>query len=124
LKEREIGDVFPIFESFETLDVFFFCFASILLKVSKLQVFCFLALFYSQSWHPLLIAQNIEKLNNNSFHPWKMKMEFLLREKDMCKITLGELLALEVEFGEIVLKRGVIEHGLFIERTNWLVEQF
>jgi hypothetical protein len=69
-------------------------------------------------------AQNIEKLNNNSFHPWKMKMEFLLHEKDLCKITLGELLPPEVEFGEVVFKRGVIEHRLFMEGTNWLVKQF
>jgi hypothetical protein len=31
-------------------------------------------------------------------------MEFLLHEKDLWEITLGELLLLEVEFGEIVLE--------------------
>ncbi len=30
----------------------------------------------------------------------------------------------EVEFGEIVLKGSVVEHCLFMERTNSLVEQF
>lgn len=69
-------------------------------------------------------AQNIENLNSNSFHTWKMKMEFLLHEKDLCEITLGELLPQEVEFGKIVLKGGVVEHHLFMKRTNWLVQQF
>jgi hypothetical protein len=31
-------------------------------------------------------------------------MKFLLHEKDLWEITLGELLLLEVEFGEIVLE--------------------
>jgi len=31
-------------------------------------------------------------------------MEFLLHEKDLWEITLGELLLLEVEFGETVLE--------------------
>jgi len=69
-------------------------------------------------------AQNIEKLNNNSFHTWKMKMEFLLHEKDLCKITSGELLPPKVEFGDSVFKGSVIEHRLLMETTNWLVEQF
>ncbi len=69
-------------------------------------------------------GQNIEKLNSNSFHTWKMKMEFLVHEKDLCEITLGKLLPQEVEFGEIVPKGGVVEHRLFMEKTNWLVEQF
>jgi hypothetical protein len=34
-------------------------------------------------------AQNIEKSNSNNFHTWKMKMKFLLHEKDLCEITLG-----------------------------------
>jgi hypothetical protein len=44
-------------------------------------------------------ARSIEKLNDNNFHTWKMKMEFLLHEKDLWDITLGELLPPKVDFG-------------------------
>jgi hypothetical protein len=31
-------------------------------------------------------VQNIEILNGNNFYSWKMKMEFLLHEKDLWEI--------------------------------------
>jgi hypothetical protein len=31
-------------------------------------------------------VQNIEKLNGNNLHTWKMKMEFFLHEKDLWEI--------------------------------------
>jgi len=49
-------------------------------------------------------AQNIEKLNNNSFHTWKMKMEFLLHEKDLCKITLGDYCHQKLNLKRLFLK--------------------
>ncbi len=47
-------------------------------------------------------------------------MEFLLHEKNLWDITLGELLPPKVEFGEIVLEGSIC----FLRRTNWLMEQF
>jgi hypothetical protein len=51
-------------------------------------------------------------------------MKFLLYEKDLWEITLGELLPLKVEFGEIVFEGSTLEHRLFTRRTNWFVEHF
>ncbi len=43
----------------------------------------FLVLFYSQPWHLLLMFEALKNLNENSFHMWKMNIEFLLHDKDL-----------------------------------------
>ncbi len=67
-------------------------------------------------------VQNIKKLNGNNFHTWKIKMEFLLHEKDLWEITSRELLPLEVEFGKIVLKGGIFKHCLFMKMDKFVHE--
>jgi hypothetical protein len=63
-------------------------------------------------------ARSIENLNGNNFHTWKMKMEFLLHEKDLWDITSRKLLSLEVEFGDIVFEGGTLEHHLFMKKDK------
>jgi hypothetical protein len=63
-------------------------------------------------------AQSIEKLNGNNFHMWKMKMKFLLCEKYLWEITLGELLPLEVEFGKIIFEGSNFEYCLIIKKDK------
>jgi hypothetical protein len=67
---------------------------------------------------PISNVQSIEKLNGNNFRTWKMKMEFFLHEKEMWEITLGKLLPLEVEFGEILLEGSTLEHCLFVKKEK------
>jgi hypothetical protein len=45
-------------------------------------------------------------------------MDFSLHEKDLWVTTLGELLPPEVEFRNIVPKRGIIEHHLFMKKDK------
>jgi hypothetical protein len=47
-----------------------------------------------------------------------MKMEFLLYEKDLWESTSRELLAPKVEFREIVLEGGTLEHFLFMKKEK------
>jgi hypothetical protein len=63
-------------------------------------------------------AQSIEKLDDNNFHTWKMKMEFCLHEKDLWEITLAKLLPPKVEFGKIVLDGNTLEHHLFTKKDK------
>jgi hypothetical protein len=63
-------------------------------------------------------VQNIENLNGDNFHTWKMKMEFLSHEKDLWEITSRKLLPLEVEFGDIVLEGGTFKHHLFMKKDK------
>jgi hypothetical protein len=51
-------------------------------------------------------------------------MQFLLYEKDLWEITLGELLPLKVEFGEIFLKEALLNIVCSRRKRNWFVEQF
>jgi hypothetical protein len=53
---------------------------------------------------------------------WKMKMKFLLCEKYLWEITLGELLPLEVEFGKIIFEGSNFEYCLIIKKDK-LVHQ-
>jgi hypothetical protein len=60
----------------------------------------------------------IEKLNENSFHMWKMNMEFFLHEKDLWEIIWEKLLSWEIEFGEIVLEGRIYEHHMFMKKNK------
>jgi len=46
----------------------------------------------------IFYVQSIEKLNANNFHTWKMKMEFLLHQKNLWEIVSRKLLPPKVEF--------------------------
>jgi hypothetical protein len=56
-------------------------------------------------------VQNIEKLNGNNLHTWKMKMEFFLHEKDLWEIIgTKKNLPPKVEFFKKILEGGTFEH--------------
>jgi len=63
-------------------------------------------------------AQNIEKLDDNYFHTWKMKMEFLLHEKDLWKTILAKLLPPIVEFGKLVFEGNIFERHMFMNKDK------
>jgi hypothetical protein len=63
-------------------------------------------------------ALNMEKLNGNNFHTWKVTTKFFLHEIFLQEITSKELLPLEVEFGEIVCKGITLEHHLFMKKDK------
>ncbi len=58
-----------------------FQFFSIMLKFSKLYLFSSIVLLTIMA--STFDAQSIKKLNGNNFHTWKMKMKFLLHEKNL-----------------------------------------
>ncbi len=53
-------------------------------------------------------AQSIKKLNDNNFHTWKMMMEFLLLEKDLLEITLGEYCHQKLKLERLFLKETLL----------------
>jgi hypothetical protein len=67
--------------------------------------------------------QNIEKLNGNHFHTWKMKIKFVLHHKHLWEINCcHHRLSLEKLFLK-ELKVLVNIADLIEEKTNWLVGQ-
>jgi hypothetical protein len=62
-------------------------------------------------------ASSIEKLNGNTFHAWKMKMESLLHEKDLWEITLGNYYTPKLNLERLFLKE-VLEHCLFMKKEK------
>jgi hypothetical protein len=67
-------------------------------------------------------VQNIKKSNGNNFHTLKIKMEFLLHQKDLWEIASRELLPLEVEFGKVVPKGSILKHYLFMKKDEFIHE--
>jgi hypothetical protein len=66
------------------------------------------------------MASTFDKLIGNNFHTWKMKMEFLLHDKDLWEIISRKLLPSKTEFEKIIPEGSVHKHRMFMQNFTIL----